>query len=327
MPTPDGRHVVVVLAFAPVIGFDLQIPPQVFGSAERGGVSLYDVRVAGIDGRTVPSTAGFSLQLEHGPEALAEADTVIVPGTRHPSARRAGTLPDGVLAVLATAPEHARWMSICTGAFVLAAAGRLDGRRVTTHWAHAADLRRLHPGVEVDESVLFVDHGDIATSAGLAAGLDLCLHVVRGDHGAAVANEVARQLVVAPWRDGGQAQFIEAQVPATGDGSTAGVRAWALEHLDEPLDIATLAARASMSVRTFTRRFRAEVGMSPHAWLVSRRVARARDLLEASDLPVDRIAVASGLGTAASLRSHLAADVGLSPLAYRRRFRGAPDRR
>ncbi|WP_243653429.1 GlxA family transcriptional regulator [Pseudonocardia endophytica] len=323
MPTPDGRHVVVVLAFAPVVGFDLQIPPQVFGTAERDGRPLYDVRVTGVEGRTVPTAAGFALQLEHGPEALAEADTVIVPGTRHESARRDGTLSDDVLEILSTAPPHARWMSICTGAFVLAAAGLLDGRRVTTHWAHADELRRLHPRVEVDESVLFVDDGDLATSAGLAAGLDLCLHVLRGDHGAAVANDVARHLVVAPWRDGGQAQFIDSPVPAAGDGSTAAARAWALDHLDEPLDVATLAARASMSVRTFTRRFRIEAGVSPHAWLVARRVARARTLLEDSDLPVDRIAVAAGLGTAASLRSHLAADVGLSPLAYRRRFRGA----
>jgi transcriptional regulator GlxA family with amidase domain len=323
MPTADGRHVVVVLALPPVVGFDLQIPPQVFGTAERDGRLLYDVRVCSVDGRAVPTLAGFSLQLEHGPEALAEADTVVVPGTRHGSVRRDGVLPAEILAVLATVPAHARWMSICTGAFVLAAAGRLDGRRVTTHWAHADDLRRLHPQVEVDESVLFVDDGDLATSAGLAAGLDLCLHVIRGDHGAAVANDVARHLVVAPWRDGGQAQFIDAPVPEAGEGSTAAVRAWALDHLDEDLDVAGLAARASMSVRTFTRRFRTETGTSPHAWLVARRVARARSLLEDSDLSIDRIAGASGLGTAASLRAHLAAEVGLSPLAYRRRFRGS----
>jgi transcriptional regulator GlxA family with amidase domain len=322
MPTPDGRHVVVVLALAPVIGFDLQIPPQVFGAAERDGRPLYDVRVCGVDRGPVATLAGFSLQLEHGPEALAEADTVVVPGTRHPGVRRDGVLPCDVRDALATVPGHARWMSICTGAFVLAAAGRLDGRRVTTHWAHAGDLRRLHPSVEVDESVLFVDDGDLATSAGLAAGLDLCLHVVRGDHGTAVANDVARHLVVAPWRDGGQAQFIDAPVPVAGEGSTAAARAWALDHLDADVDVSAMAARVSMSVRTFTRRFRTETGTSPHAWLVARRVAHARSLLEGSDLPVDRVAVASGLGTAASLRAHLAAEVGLSPLAYRRRFRG-----
>lgn len=313
-------HVVAVLALPPVIGFDLQIPGLVLGEARRDGRALYDVRVCGME-REVPTTAGFDLHLAHGPEALAQADTVLVPGTQHPPARRDGVLPPDVAAALATVPPHARWMSICTGAFVLAAAGILDGRRVTTHWARADDLRRLHPRVVVDESVLFVDEGDLLTSAGLAAGIDLCLHVLRRDHGSAVANEVARYVVVAPWRDGGQAQFIAEPVPATGDGSTAPARAWALEHLDEGLDVAELAARASMSVRTFTRRFRAETGTSPHAWLVAQRVARARRLLEDSDLSVDRVAAQAGLGTAASLRAHLAEEVGLSPLAYRRRFR------
>jgi transcriptional regulator GlxA family with amidase domain len=314
-----GRHTVAVLALPEVVGFDLQIPPQVFGEAEGPDGPLYDVRVCGLTER-VPSTAGFSLLLEHGPEALAAADTVIVPGTHYLPARRDGVLPDELLAALDTVPAHARWLSICTGAFVLAATGRLDGRRVATHWARAAELRRLHPHLEVDESVLFVDDGDVATSAGLAAGLDLCLHVLRRDHGAEVANAVARHLVVAPWRDGGQAQFIDHPLPPAGAGATGAVRAWAVEHLDEDIDVAALATRASMSVRTFTRRFRAETGTSPHQWLTAQRVARARRLLEGSDLPVDRVATAAGLGTAASLRAHLAEEVGLSPLAYRRRF-------
>ncbi|PVZ12040.1 GlxA family transcriptional regulator [Actinomycetospora cinnamomea] len=321
MPGTD-RHVVAVLALPEVIGFDLQIPPLVFGTAEQAGRPLYDVRVCGLAER-VSTTAGFALALEHGPEALAAADTVVVPGTRFAPARRDGVLPPEVHEALAAVPAGARWMSICTGAFVLAAAGRLAGRRATTHWAYAADLRRLHPDLDVDESVLFVDDGDVATSAGLAAGLDLCLHVLRADHGAEVANAVARHLVVAPWRDGGQAQFIDHPVPPAGAGATGAVRAWAVEHLDADLDVATLAARASMSVRTFTRRFRAETGTSPHAWVVAQRVARARRLLEQSDLPVERVAAAAGLGTAASLRAHLAEEVGLSPLAYRRRFRGA----
>ena len=314
-------HVVAVLALPPVVGFDLAIPPQVLGSARRDGRPLYDVRVCGLAPGPVPTTAGYALHLEHGPEALAAADTVIVPGTHYVPARRDGTLPPEVHAALATVPAHARWMSICTGAFVLAAAGRLDGRRATTHWARAADLRRLHPRVEVDEDVLFVDEGDLATSAGLAAGIDLCLHVLRADHGAAVANEVARYLVVAPWRDGGQAQFIERPLPDGGNGVTAATRAWALEHLGDPLDVADLAGHARMSVRTFARRFRAETGTSPHAWLVAQRVALARHLLEGTDLPVEQVAGRAGLGTAASLRAHLVADVGLSPLAYRRTFR------
>ncbi|MDD7964930.1 GlxA family transcriptional regulator [Actinomycetospora lemnae] len=319
-PVGPRPHVVAVLALPEVVGFDLQIPPQVFGTAEGPDGPLYDVRVCGLEER-VASTAGFSLLLEHGAEALAAADTVIVPGTHYVPARRDGVLPDDLLAALDTVPAHARWLSICTGAFVLAAAGRLAGHRVATHWARADDLRRLHPDLAVDESVLFVDDGDVATSAGLAAGLDLCLHVLRGDHGAEVANAVARHLVVSPWRDGGQAQFIDHPLPAAGAGATGAARAWALEHLDEDLDVAALAAHAAMSVRTFTRRFRAETGTSPHAWLVAQRLARARRLLEGTDLPVDRVAAAVGLGTAASLRAHLAETVGLSPLAYRRRFR------
>ncbi|MDL5157652.1 GlxA family transcriptional regulator [Actinomycetospora termitidis] len=317
-------HVVAVLALPPVVGFDLAIPPQVFGSAERDGRPLYDVRVCGLEPGPVATTVGYALHVEHGAEALAAADTVIVPGTHYVPARRDGVLPPEVHAALATVPAHARWMSICTGAFVLAAAGRLGGRRATTHWARAAELRRLHDDVEIDEDVLFVDEGDLATSAGLAAGIDLCLHVLRRDHGAAVANEVARHLVVAPWRDGGQAQFIERPIPDDDGGSTAATRVWAREHLSEPLDVATLSRHAAMSTRTFARRFRAETGTSPHAWVLAQRVAHARRLLESTDLPVDRVAADSGLGTTSSLRAHLAADVGLSPLSYRRTFRASP---
>ncbi|GAA4848247.1 helix-turn-helix domain-containing protein [Actinomycetospora corticicola] len=317
-------HVVAVLALPPVVGFDLAIPPQVFGTAERDCEPLYDVRVCGLAPGPVPTTAGYALHVEHGPEALAAADTVLVPGTHFVPARRDGVLPAEVHEALARVPEGARWMSICTGAFVLAAAGRLAGRRATTHWARAAQFRRLYPDVEVDEDVLFVDEGDLATSAGLAAGLDLCLHVVRRDHGAAVANEVARHLVVAPWRDGGQAQFIERPVPVDDDGSTGPTRTWARERLSEPLDVATLARHAAMSPRTFARRFRAETGTSPHAWILAQRIAHARHLLESTDLAIDRVAADAGLGTTSSLRAHLAADVGLSPVAYRRTYRASP---
>lgn len=317
-------HVVAVLALPPVVGFDLAIPPQVFGTAQRDGEPLYDVRVCAVQPGPVATTAGYALLAEHGPEALAAADTVVVPGTHDVSVRRDGVLAPEVRAALATVPPGARWMSICTGAFVLAAAGRLDGRRATTHWERADALRALHPGIEIDEDVLFVDEGDLATSAGLAAGLDLCLHVVRRDHGAAVANEVARHLVVAPWRDGGQAQFIERPVPVDDAGSTGPTRTWAREHLADPLDVAALARHASMSVRTFARRFRAETGTSPHAWVLAQRVAHARHLLESTDLPVDRVAADAGLGTTSSLRAHLAADVGLSPVAYRRTYRATP---
>jgi transcriptional regulator GlxA family with amidase domain len=212
-------------------------------------------------------------------------------------------------------------MSICTGAFVLGAAGILDGRSATTHWAHAEAFRRLYPNVSLDEDVLFVDDGDVLTSAGLSAGVDLCLHVIRTDHGSEVANRAARYCVVPPWRDGGQSQYIERHVPEDGTDGTAPTRAWALHRLAASLDLAGLAEHARMSVRTFSRRFRAETGMSPGTWLVQQRVRHARHLLETTDLPVDRVAAESGLGTAASLRQHLRASIGVAPLAYRKTFR------
>lgn len=317
---PEQPHRVVVLALDQTVGYDLQIPPLVFSNATRDGRPLYDVRVCGADDRPVRVQAGYTAVLDHGPEAMADADTVVVPGTKLEGPRRHGTLPDQVAAALALVPAGARMVSICTGAFVLAAAGLLDGRRVTTHWAYADAFRRLYPAVELDEDVLFVDGGDVLTSAGLAAGLDLCLHMVRADHGSEVANRVARHCVVPPWRDGGQSQFIDRPVPDRAGGSTAATRAWALDRLHEPLLLSTLAGHARMSVRTFTRRFRAETGLTPRAWLTQHRVRHARHLLESTDLPIDRVAAESGLGTAASLRQHLSTAVGVAPLTYRRTF-------
>ena len=215
-------------------------------------------------------------------------------------------------------------MSICTGAFVLASAGLLHGRRATTHWEYADDLARLYPEVQVDADVLFTDEGDVLTSAGLSAGVDVCLHLLRHDHGSEVANRVARHCVVPPWRDGGQAQYIERHVPAPTDDSTAGARAWALDHLDT--DVPALARHAGMSLRTFARRFRDETGLSPGAWLIQQRVRHAQHLLEATDLGIDDVADRAGLGTAASLRAHLRTRAGVSPSDYRRTFRGHPDR-
>jgi transcriptional regulator GlxA family with amidase domain len=214
-------------------------------------------------------------------------------------------------------------VSICTGAFVLAAAGLLDGRPATTHWKFADALRGLHPEVLVDENVLFVDDGDVLTSAGLAAGIDLCLHIIRRDHGAKVANAVARYCVVPPWREGGQAQFIDRQTPAQDHYSTAPTREWALRHLDEELTVQRLARHAKMSARTFNRRFREETGQSPGAWIRSRRVDRARELLESRDLPVDEVARLSGLGTGGNLRHHLRRGMGMSPSSYRKVYQGA----
>lgn len=325
MTRPAPPHRVVVLAIAPVIGYDLTIPPQVLGEAvDADGRPLYDVQVVSVDDAPVRASMGYAVAPSAGVAALATAQTVIVPGTQIAGPRRDGSLPDDLRDALATVPAGARWVSICTGAFVLAAAGILDGHRATTHWKYADDLRRLHPGVALDEDVLFTDDGRVLTSAGLSAGIDLCLHLVRSDHGTAVANAVARHMVVPPWRDGGQAQFIDRHVPRRADDATGDVRAWAQAHLDHPLDVATLARRASMSVRTFTRRFREETGQSPGAWVTQQRIRHAQHLLEATDLSVDRVAQQSGMGTAASLRQHMRASVGVSPAAYRRTFRGTP---
>ena len=314
-------HRIVVLALDPVIGFDLTIPPQVFGCAQTAdGSPLYDVVVCSLGGRPVASSSGYSILPQADESALAGADTVVVPGTRAPGPREHGTLEPELAAALALVRPGTRVLSICTGAFVLAAAGLLRGRPATTHWGAAADLRRLHPDVVVDEDLLFVDDGDVLTSAGLAAGVDLCLHVVRRDHGSEVANRAARHCVVAPVRPGGQAQFIERPLPPASGLGTGPTRAWALEHLAEPLALADLAAHAATSVRTFTRRFRAETGTSPGEWLAHQRVDRARHLLETTTLSVEAVAAACGLGGAAALRHHLAGAIGLAPTAYRRTF-------
>ena len=317
-------HRVAVLAVAEAVGFDLCIPPLVMRAAVRAdGTPLYEVAVCGVPAGPVRMTSGFSAVLDHGPEVLAEADTVIVPGTHAEGPRRRGVLDGELAAALALVRPGTRMISICTGAFVLGAAGLLDGRRATTHWRFVERFRQLYPRVAVDPEVLFVDDGDVLTSAGLAAGLDLCLHVVRSDFGSEVANRAARYCVVPPWRDGGQSQFIDAPVPETGGSGVAATRAWAVGRLAEPLDLEALAGHARMSVRTFSRRFRAETGVSAGTWLIQQRVRRARELLEETDLPVEEVARRSGLGTAASLRQHLRTAIGVAPLAYSRTFRGA----
>ncbi|WP_054055008.1 GlxA family transcriptional regulator [Alloactinosynnema sp. L-07] len=314
-------HVVAVLAVEQAVGYDMCIPPGVFGAALDGdGQPLYEVLICGVDAKPVRMTAGFAAVLDHGPEALARADTVIVPGTRSEGPRYLGTLSDDLAAALSLIRPGTRVMSICTGAFVLGAAGLLDGRPATTHWKFADEFRALYPAVELDPDVLFVDDGDVLTSAGLSAGVDLCLHVVRSDHGSEVANRAARYCVVPPWRDGGQSQFIDRPLPV-GTGGVSATRAWALDRLHEPLELAALAGHARMSVRTFSRHFRAETGMSPGTWLIQQRVRHALRLLETTELPVDQVADRSGLGSAASLRQHVRASIGVSPLAYRKTFR------
>ncbi|HYY81048.1 MAG TPA: helix-turn-helix domain-containing protein [Actinomycetes bacterium] len=309
-------HHVVILMLDDCVLLDVAIPVHVFG---YHGDGLYRLTLAGPRRGPVRTSTGVVLHAEVGPRALATADTVVVPGydevLRPP--------PPAVLASLrAAAARGARVLSICTGAFALAYAGLLDGHRATTHWVAAAKLADHFPSVTVDPHVLYLDEGAVLTSAGVAAGLDLCLHVVRCDHGATVAAAIARHTVVAPHRDGGQAQFIEQPIPASGPAGTwlLATRGWALEHLHERLDLARLARHAGVSPRTFARRFRAETGTTPLQWVLSQRVLLARQLLEQTDLAVERVAHACGFSTAPHLRRHFARATGTTPTAYRRAF-------
>ncbi|MFC8505032.1 GlxA family transcriptional regulator [Streptomyces sp. NPDC057411] len=316
-------HRVAVLALPGLLPFELGIPHRIFGRAkDPDGRPLYEIVTCAPAAGPVPTDADFAIHVEHGPEALGTADTVVVPASYELGpVYEEGRLTPELAAALAHIRPGTRLVSICTGGYVLAAAGLLDGRPATTHWASAEHFQRLFPRVRVDADVLFVDDGDVLTSAGVAAGIDLCLHIVRRDHGTGVANDVARRTVVPPHRDGGQAQYIARPLPEPGTSTTTTARAWALAHLHEPIQLRDLAARESMSVRTFTRRFREEVGVSPGQWLTQQRIERARHLLESTDLPVDQIAHDSGFGTAQSLRVHLQTAIGVTPTTYRRTFR------
>ncbi|MFH8898484.1 GlxA family transcriptional regulator [Streptomyces coeruleorubidus] len=317
-------HRVVVLALDGLLPFELGIPHRIFGRPKDAlGRRLYEVVTCSVrPPGPVETDADFAIHVAHGPEALADADTVIIPASYELGPVHAeGVLTEELATALARLRPGTRLASICTGVYVLAAAGLLDGRPATTHWADAARLQRLFPKVRVDPDVLFIDDGDVLTSAGVAAGIDLCLHMVRRDHGAAVANDVARRTVVPPHRDGGQAQYIERPVPDPQQASTTTARAWALGRLHEPIQLRDMAAQESMSVRTFTRRFREETGVSPGQWLTQQRVERARHLLETTDRTVDQVAGDAGFGTAQSMRQHLQAALGVTPTAYRRTFR------
>ena len=315
-------HRVVVLALEHVVAFELGLPHAFLGGAQGlDGTPLYEVGTATVDGGPVTTSAGYRVLPDGDLSLLAGADTVVVPGVAGGAVLRTAELPDGVAQAL---QGPARLVSICTGAFELAAASRLEGRPATTHWLHAERFARLHPQVRLDPDVLYVDDGDVLTSAGNAAGIDLLLHVVRRDHGSATATRIARRRVVAPWRDGGQSQFVDRPVPDPDGTGTAATRAWVQQHLDRPWTLEQLAAHAGTSVRTFTRRFREETGLSPLRWLTRQRVELARHLLETTDAGVDRVAEQSGFGTATSLRQHLHAAIGVAPQAYRRTFRGVP---
>jgi transcriptional regulator GlxA family with amidase domain len=327
----DGRHRVAVLVRPGVMPLELGLVHQLFGAAgdrDAGGGPLYEVVTCAVAPGPLRTNADFTVDVAHGPEALAEADTVIVPATHEEDAPETTGRLDAPLARALGMIRRpgTRIASVCTGAFVLAAAGWLDGMRATTHWKSADSFRRLFPRVDLDPDVLYTDEGDVLTSAGEAAGIDLCLHMIRRDHGAAVAGDVARTTVVPPHREGGQAQFVPRPVPEPSvRSSTGAARAWALSRLDRPLSLREMAEQEAMSVRTFTRRFREEAGLTPGQWLTRQRIERARQLLEETDMPVDSVAARCGFGTGASLRQHMQAALGVSPRAYRTAFRGRGD--
>jgi transcriptional regulator GlxA family with amidase domain len=307
---------VAVAATDGMLHFELALAYEVFGSAPATVPgSWYDVRICG----THPVRIGrFLLEPDCGLDRLTDADTVIVPALADVDPPPPADL---VAAVRAAHESGARVVSLCTGAYVLAAAGLLDGLRATTHWAHTAHLAARHPRVQVDPDVLYVDNGRVLTSAGKAAAMDLCLHLVRLDHGPPTANAVARRLVVPPHRSGGQAQFVTTPVPAQDDHPLADLLPWVMQRLDRPLTVEDLARQANLSSRHLTRHFRAATGTTPLQWLLTQRIRRAQELLEATDDSIDIIAAAAGMGTATTLRRHFHRAVGVPPDTYRRTFR------
>jgi transcriptional regulator GlxA family with amidase domain len=326
LPRPSGksspRHTVATVICDGVAPFEMAVPCEVFGiDRSELGVPWYRHLVCAVGSPPIRSSMGFTIDTPYGLDEVVKADTVVVPAWGE---AQLDDPPPALLDALRTAHRRgARILSVCSGAFVLAAAGLLDGRRATTHWMHAEALAARYPRIEVDPDVLYVDNGDVMTSAGTAAGIDLCLHVVRLDFGAEIANAVARRMVVPPHREGGQAQFVETPMMNGEPGTDrfAATLEYMLEHLDESLSVETMAERAAMSPRTFARRFRATTGTTPGQWLVRQRILLAQRLLETTEDPVESIAVRCGFGTAAGLRLHFRRVLATSPLVYRRTFR------
>ncbi|WP_252255639.1 GlxA family transcriptional regulator [Lysobacter capsici] len=320
MNTDIAMSRLAVVAFDRISPFHLSVPCLVFENRGEGDLPLFELRVCAAEPAPLRTRAGFDIATRHGLKSLDWADTVIVPSWRDGEERP----PEALLKALRRAHERgAHIVGLCLGAYVLAEAGLLDGRRATTHWGWSEHFAARYPRVELQRDVLYVDDGRITTSAGTAAALDCCLHLLRRRHGAEIANRVARRLVVAPHRQGGQAQYIEQPLPASAqDDRLAAVLAWALAHLDQAHSLDALAQRALMSRRSFTRHFRDATGTTVGEWLAGQRLARAQRMLETSEHGLDAIAVQTGFGTAASLRQHFAARLGTSPSAYRRGFRG-----
>ncbi|MFF1923026.1 GlxA family transcriptional regulator [Streptomyces sp. NPDC058221] len=314
MPAPRLHHV-AVLVLEGAKPLDVGIPAQVFTT--RASMP-YEVRVCGAAPGLVAGGDGLSYSVTHGLDALEWADIVFVPGYRLPDR---DDPPQPVIdALIAAHDRGARLAAISTGAFALAATGLLDGRRATTHWHYTKALAAKYPRVRVDENVLFVDEGGVLTSAGAASGIDLCLHVLRGDLGVAASNYAARRLVAAPYRSGGQAQYVPRSVPEPLGERFAATREWALHRLGEPLTLEVLARHAAVSPRTFSRRFAEDTGYTPMQWVMRARVDVARELLERSELGVEQIAADVGLGTGANLRLHFQRILGTTPSEYRRTF-------
>lgn len=311
---------VALLAFDEAPVFEIGVVSEVFGvDRSDDGLPVFDFALCAGEPAPLRTSSGFLIDTPHGLERVAEAELIAIPGWRPPFASPSDAVLD---ALRAAATRGARVMSLCSGAFVLAAAGLLDGHRATTHWRYAAALAQRYPRIDVVPDVLYVDAGSVLTSAGTAAGIDLCLHIVRTEFGADVANRLARRMVVPPHREGGQAQYIETPVPADNrDDALAATVRWALAHLDGEMSVDTLAARAHMSTRTFVRRFGAAFGATPHQWLLAQRITQARRLLETTDLGIEEVARRAGFGNAAALRVRFAGRLGTSPLAYRRTFR------
>jgi len=320
MNTESAMSRLAVVAFDRISPFHLSVPCLVFEHRGEGDLPRFDLRVCAAEPAPLRTRAGFDIATRHGLKSLDWADTVIVPSWRDGEERP----PETLLKALRRAHERgAHIVGLCLGAYVLAEAGLLDGRRATTHWGWSEHFAARYPRVELQRDVLYVDDGRITTSAGTAAALDCCLHLLRRRHGAEIANRVARRLVVAPHRQGGQAQYIEQPLPSSAqDDRLAAVLAWALAHLDQNHSLDALAQRALMSRRSFTRHFRDATGTTVGEWLAGQRLARAQRMLETSEHGLDAIAAQTGFGTAASLRQHFAARLGTSPSAYRRGFRG-----
>ncbi|MFF3372837.1 GlxA family transcriptional regulator [Streptomyces sp. NPDC002680] len=312
---------VAVVLLDGVHPFELGVVCEVFGlDRSDEGLPVYDFAVASAEGPTLSTHAGFAVQLEHGLERLESADLIAVPAGQTYAARE---YPPELLDALRRAVERgARVLSVCSGVFVLAAAGLLDGRRCAVHWRHADELARRYPLIQVEPDVLYVDAGPVITSAGTAAGIDACLHIVREEHGPEVANSIARRMVVPPHRDGGQAQYIERPLPRSRCDTVGSVLVWMERHLDEEVTVEQLAERAHMSPRTFARRFQQETGTTPYRWILRQRVLLAQQLLEATDETMDAIAWRTGFGNAAALRHQFVRSLGTTPQAYRRTFKG-----